>query len=221
MSQQRGFFISLEGTEGCGKSTQASRLVARLEGEGYDVRALREPGGTPLGEEIRHTLKHSDAGRGMTPEAELLLMNAARAQLVREIIRPALEAGEVVVCDRFLDSTVAYQGWGRGLDLDRVRAVLEVAVGGTKPDLTLLFEADGETTERRRWMREQAAGVVGDRFEREGAAFFARVAEGFRAIAMSEVGRVVVVDARPGVEEVAAAVWREVMGRMAGVPRRV
>src|SRR5262245_49710221 len=107
---------------------------------GRTVRVLREPGGTPIGEEIRHTLKHSEANRNMTSEAELLLMNASRAQLVREVIRPALDAGETVLCDRFYDSTVAYQGYGRQLDLERVRAVIDFAVGATRPDLTLLLD---------------------------------------------------------------------------------
>lgn len=212
----RGLFVSLEGTEGCGKSTQSALLVRRLEEQGLRVRALREPGGTPLGEEIRHTLKHSPAGHGMTPEAELLLMNAARAQLVREVIRPALEAGEVVVCDRFLDSTVAYQGWGRGLDLQRVREVLGFAVGETVPDLTLLFEVPAELANLRRRAREAGARGApgGDRFEREDTAFFERVAAGFRAIAAAEPARVVVLDASAGVEVVAERVWLEVAAKL-------
>src|SRR6476661_1506609 len=111
-------FITFEGTEGSGKSTQIALLEQRLLGTGRDVVKLREPGGTPIGEEIRHTLKHSEINTGMKPETELLLMNAARAQLVREIIRPALNAGKVVLCDRFYDSTIAYQGHGRGLDIN-------------------------------------------------------------------------------------------------------
>src|SRR5580693_5870715 len=125
----KGLFITFEGTEGCGKSTQVTLLADRLRALGHRVRTLREPGGTPIGEEIRHTLKHSLANAAMTAEAELLLMNASRAQLVREVIRPALAAGEVVVCDRFYDSTTAYQGHGRELDLDKVKAVIDFAVG--------------------------------------------------------------------------------------------
>ena len=112
----KGPFISFEGTEGSGKSTQIALLAGRLRKMGRSVRILREPGGTPIGEEIRHTLKHSTVNAAMTAETELLLMNASRAQLVREIIRPALSAGEVVLCDRYYDSTIAYQGFGRGLD---------------------------------------------------------------------------------------------------------
>jgi dTMP kinase len=135
----KGLFITFEGTEGCGKSTQVKLLTERLRALGHPVRTLREPGGTPIGEEIRHTLKHSKNNEAMTAEAELLLMNASRAQLVREIIQPALAAGEMVLCDRFYDSTTAYQGFGRGLDLEKVRAIIGFAVGKTKPDLTLLL----------------------------------------------------------------------------------
>src|SRR5512138_3250386 len=113
----KGCFITFEGTEGCGKSTQIKLLAEHQKALGHRVRLLREPGGTPIGEEIRHTLKHSQNNHAMTAEAELLLMNASRAQLVREIIRPALERGEVVLCDRFYDSTTAYQGYGRRLPL--------------------------------------------------------------------------------------------------------
>src|SRR5438105_3752716 len=117
----KGLFITFEGTEGSGKSTQISLLASRLRSLGHRVREIREPGGTPIGEEIRHTLKHSADNEAMTAEAELLLMNASRAQLVREIIRPALAAGEVVLSDRFYDSTTAYQGYGRGLHLKAVK----------------------------------------------------------------------------------------------------
>src|SRR5688572_6421734 len=135
-----GCFITFEGTEGGGKSTQINLLAARLRERGLTVRTLREPGGTPIGEEIRHTLQHSAQNQAMTAEAELLLMNASRAQLVREVIRPALRAGEIVLCDRFYDSTTAYQGFGRGLDLERVKAIIDFAVGDTRPDLTLLLD---------------------------------------------------------------------------------
>src|SRR5678816_3975862 len=125
----KGLFITFEGTEGGGKSTQIRILAERLRQGNLAVRVLREPGGTPIGEEIRHTLKHSEVNHGMTPEAELLLMNASRAQLVREIIRPALSVGEIVLCDRFYDSTTAYQGYGRELDLAKVQQIIDFAVG--------------------------------------------------------------------------------------------
>src|ERR1039458_8361712 len=120
----KGVFISFEGSEGCGKSTQIELLARHLRAIGHRVRTLREPGGTLIGEEIRHTLKHSKNNHAMTPEAELLLMNASRAQLVREVIRPALAAREAVLCDRFYDSTTAYQGYGRQLDLRMVRSII-------------------------------------------------------------------------------------------------
>src|SRR5437867_10633919 len=124
-----GLLITFEGTEGSGKTTQISLLAEHLRSMGYTVRTTLEPGGTPIGEEIRHTLKHSAANQAMTPEAELLLMNASRAQLVREVIRPALAAGDIVVSDRFYDSTTAYQGYGRKLDLNIVKSVIVFAVG--------------------------------------------------------------------------------------------
>src|SRR6266545_6899828 len=150
----QGLFITFEGTEGSGKSTHLPLLAERLRASGRTVRILREPGGTPIGEEIRHTLQHSQRNQAMTAEAELLLMNASRAQLVREVIRPALAAGEIVLCDRFYDSTVAYQGYGRGLDLSNVRSVIEFAVGHTRPQLTLLLQVPLEVSEARRHSRQ-------------------------------------------------------------------
>ncbi|MGI8964615.1 MAG: dTMP kinase, partial [Limisphaerales bacterium] len=149
-----GIFISFEGTEGSGKSTQIILLAERVRSLGRTVRALREPGGTAIGEEIRHTLQHSHANHAMTAEAELLLMNASRAQLVREIIRPALAANEVVLCDRFYDSTTAYQGYGRQLNLEQVAAVIDFAVGPTRPDLTLLLNVPVQISEARRHLRQ-------------------------------------------------------------------
>src|SRR6266851_2072546 len=134
-----GIFITFEGTEGSGKSTQIQLLAERLRKLSRVVQVLREPGGTPIGEEIRHTLQHSAQNQAMSPETELLLMNASRAQLVREVIRPALAAGEVVLSDRFYDSTTAYQGHGRGLSLQAVKAIVDFAVGEARPDLTLLL----------------------------------------------------------------------------------
>jgi len=213
----RGLFITFEGTEGGGKSTQIARLAGRLSGLGYAVRALREPGGTAIGEEIRHTLKHSHANAAMTPEAELLLMNASRAQLVREVIRPALAAGEIVLCDRFYDSTTAYQGYGRQLDLAAVKAIIDFAVGDTRPHLTLLLHVPLEISEQRRSAR-QAAAPERDRFEEAGRAFFERVARGFEAIAAAEPGRFVWIDATQPVEAVAEAVWRAVAPRLPAAP---
>lgn len=206
----KGVFITFEGTEGSGKTTQISLLAERLRAMGYRVRTLREPGGTPVGEEIRHTLKHSPANHAMTPEAELLLMNASRAQLVREVIRPALAAGEIVLCDRFYDSTTAYQGHGRQLDLQMVRNIIDVAVGDTRPNLTLLFVVPHEVSETRRAARQPTLPLPfkRDRFEEADQGFFARVAQGYRAIAAAEPQRVRQFDATGDVAAIEAAIWQ-------------
>lgn len=202
-----GFFVTFEGTEGGGKSTQITLLAERLRQTGRKVQVLREPGGTAIGEEIRHTLKHSHQNHGMTPETELLLINASRAQLVRELIRPALEAGEIVLCDRFYDSTVAYQGYGRELDLEFVRSVIAFAVGPTRPNLTILLRVPIKISEWRRQARGQNNGMTRDRFEEADRAFFLRVEQGFDAIAAEEPERVRVVDATGTIESVHSAVW--------------
>ena len=213
----KGFFITFEGTEGCGKSTQIALLGERIRGVGRTCRELREPGGTTIGEEIRHTLKHSAQNHSMTAEAELLLMNASRAQLVREIVRPALQAGEVVLCDRFYDSTTAYQGHGRGLDLSFVRAVIDFAVAEVRPDLTLLLTIPVEVSEARRRTRLDSGGPRRDRFEESDQDFFLRVERGYLAIAAAEPGRVRVIDGTQSVDAVSAAIWEEVSSH---VPRR-
>jgi dTMP kinase len=206
----KSLFITFEGTEGCGKSTQIKLLAERLQGIGHRVRTLREPGGTPIGEEIRHTLKHSQHNQAMTAEAELLLMNASRAQLVREVIRPALAAGEIVVCDRFYDSTTAYQGHGRELDFEKVKAVIEFAVGETRPDLTLFLHVSAEISAERLRSRQSALPVVRDRFEEADRKFFERVAHGFSVIATNEPQRVKVINGAQPVETVSAAIWEHV-----------
>lgn len=211
-----GIFITFEGTEGGGKSTQIKLLAERLRALGCTVCVLREPGGTAIGEEIRHTLKHSECNHAMTPEAELLLMNASRAQLVREVIRPALAAGEVVLCDRFYDSTTAYQGHGRQLNLEMVGTVVEFAVGTTRPALTLLLKVPVAVSEARRQSRASAkADVMGqppirDRMEEADRGFFERVERGYDAIASAEPARVKIVDATVEVSQVAAAIWERV-----------
>jgi dTMP kinase len=206
----KGLFITFEGTEGSGKSTQIPLLAERLRLLGHHVRTLREPGGTPIGEEIRHTLKHSKANEAMTPEAELLLMNASRAQLVREVIRPALAAGEIVLSDRFYDSTTAYQGYGRQLDLAMVRSIIDAAVGDTRPDLTLLFVLPYDIAEERRLVRQPSLpmAIQRDRIEEAGRSFFERAAKGYQAIAAAEPQRVRTVDANGTVKEISARIWR-------------
>lgn len=204
-----GRFITFEGGEACGKSTQIQRLAARLRDAGHAVRTLREPGGTPLGEKLRHLLKHDPDGRGMAPETELLLMNASRAELVRQVVRPALAAGEIVLCDRFYDSTTAYQAHGRGLPAAAVRAVIDFAVGDTRPDLTLLLSVPRPEALRRLARRPLPEGAD-DRFEAEHEAFFARVEEGYRQLAAAEPDRVAVIGAGGDEAAVAAAVWERV-----------
>ena len=221
----KSLFITFEGTEGGGKSTQIGLLAERLRGHGRAVRVLREPGGTLIGEEIRHTLKHSANNAAMTAEAELLLMNASRAQLVREVVRPALAAGEIVLCDRFYDSTTAYQGYGRQLDLPTVKQVIDFAVGDTRPDVTLLLHVPLEVSEARRQSRQAQLQLLKvpplaadhaklpfdeplrDRMEEADRAFFERVAQGFEAIAAAEPARVRWIDATQTVPLVQAAVW--------------
>jgi dTMP kinase len=200
-------FISFEGTEGCGKSTQVELLAQLLRALGHRVRTLREPGGTPIGEEIRHTLKHSHQNHAMTAETELLLMNASRAQLVREVIRPALAAGEIVVCDRFYDSTTAYQGYGRQLELEKVKNVIEFAVGETKPNLTLLLHVPAEISSERLRSRQETLPFVRDRIEEADRKFFERVAHGFGVIAATEPQRVKFINGAQPVESVCAAIW--------------
>ena len=202
-----GCFITFEGTEGCGKSTHIKKLARRLEAEGHTVRTLREPGGTESGESIRQLLKHGP--EELTAEAELLLMNASRAQLVREVIRPAIAAGEIVLCDRFYDSTTVYQGTGRGLDAAQVQAVIDFAVGDTRPDLTLLLQIPLKTSEERRARRSET-----DRFEQADRTFFERIEDGYTALAAAEPDRIRVIEADQPLDTVAATIWRIVNDRL-------
>jgi len=208
----KGLFITFEGNEGSGKSTQIALLSARLEKMGHRIRTLREPGGTAIGEEIRHTLKHSPNNHAMTAEAELLLMNASRAQLVREIIRPALESGETVLCDRFYDSTVAYQGYGRQLDLKFIESLTEFAVGHTRPDLTLLLLVPEPISQQRRAARSANQPMVRDRLEEADHEFFARVAHGYEAILRAEPNRVRSINATRTAKHVETEIWQAVQG---------
>jgi dTMP kinase len=215
----KGRFITFEGSEGCGKSTQVRLLAERLTALGHRVRTLREPGGTPIGEEIRHTLKHSHNNAAMTAEAELLLMNASRAQIVREVIRPALAAGEIILCDRFYDSTTAYQGYGRQLDLEKVKAIIEFAVGETKPDLTLFLHVPAEVSAERLRSRQTNLPFVRDRIEEADRKFFERVAHGFGVIAAKEPQRVKFINGAQPVEAVCAAIWEHVQPALPKVGR--
>ena len=212
MADSRGKFVSFEGNEGCGKSTQIALLADRLRTAGRDVIALREPGGTGLGEALRDILKTPKEGVEIDPVSELLLMNASRAQLVRQVIEPELARGSIVLVDRLFDSTVAYQGYGRGLDLALVRKTIEVAVGVTIPDLTLLLKVPLHVSESRRASRAQTSGPERDRFEEAERAFFERIERGYDAIADESSGRVKVIGATRDIDAVHRAIWSEVSG---------
>lgn len=206
-----GLFITFEGIDRSGKTTQAGRLAERLRAEGRSVVFTLEPGGTGLGRRVRSLLLERRSE--VDPSAEMLLFAADRAQHVNTVIRPAVSQGKVVVSDRFFDSTVVYQGYGRGLDLDRIQAVQEVATGGLRPDLTVWIDVDLETVKQRR-IPEGA-----DRFEAAGDAFFERVRSGYRRIWQAEPERVLRVDGRRPVEDVARRIHREVRERLAGAVR--
>jgi dTMP kinase len=203
-----GFLLTLEGGEGSGKSTLAKELARRLEAEGRKVVLTEEPGGTPLGEQFWRYLRDPDSPP-LTPLAELFLFEAARAQHVETVIRPALAGGAVVICDRFGDSSVAYQGFGRELGRELVEQLNVAATGGLKPDLTLLLDLPPETGLARARSLEQGDGAtkVQDAIGAETLAFHQRVREGFLQIARDEPGRVVVTDATAVVADVAATAW--------------
>lgn len=194
-----GRFITVEGIDGCGKSTQARLLAEDLERAGYDVLALREPGGVAISEKIRALLL-DPAHAEMSATCELLLYEAARAQLVHEVVAPALAGGRIVVCDRFYDSTTAYQGYAGGVPLDAVTRANELAVGACAPDLTLVFDIDPALAAERTVSRAQ------DRMEAKGIAYQQRVAEGFRAIASAEPERVKRIDAARDIDTIHADV---------------
>jgi dTMP kinase len=208
-NSSRGFFLSFEGSEGCGKSTQIQLLRERLEAAGERVTVLREPGGTAVGEEIRHLLQHAKAGEGMTPEAELLLFAASRAQIVREKIRPLLADGVFVILDRFLDSTTVYQGIARGLPLESVRAINAFATGGTLPELTVLLDMDPATA----YQRIHATGRELDRMESQPLAFFEKVRQGYLSLAESDSTRIKLVDAARSPENIHADIWSLIQSR--------
>ena len=195
---RRGKFITFEGLDGTGKSTQLRKLAAALRATGHKVVETREPGGTATGEKIRKVLLDSGTA-GLAPNAEMALMFASRAQHIAEVIEPALAAGIVVLCDRFTDSTEAYQGSGRRLGSDAVRELHRVLCGNLQPDLTLLLDSNAHASvsrARRRNSKSAGRGHDENRFEQETRAFFARVREGYLSIAKREPGRVVLVDAR-------------------------
>ena len=205
-----GLFISFEGSEGCGKSTQIQRLAARLTALGKSVLLTREPGGTDIGEHLRELLQHSQAGHAMCAETELLLFTASRAQLVREKIAPALAAGSIVLADRFLDSTTVYQGVARRLDPAQVRAINRFAVGDCLPDLTFILDLDPATARARLTSR---AGTP-DRMESQPAAFFDAVRAGYLALAQEKDPRFHLLDAARSADELETEIWQHTAPRI-------
>ena len=212
----RGIFISFEGSEGCGKSTQIQLLAEQLTARGLRVQTTREPGGTSVGEEIRHLLQFAKEGRAMKPEAELLLFAASRAQLVREVIEPALEGGVIVVTDRFFDSTTVYQGVARKLEAESVRFLNEFAAGSCRPDLTLVLDLELAAA-RRRMLRRPRPVSGPDRMESQPPEFYEAVRAGYLELAKSEPERVRIVDAAPPVAEVQHAIWQILEEKFHGV----
>jgi len=210
----RGCFITLEGIEGSGKTTQAAVLAGALRSRGNQVMVTREPGGTRAGELIRAIFLDSSISLEVT--AELLLVLADRAQHVRAKLRPALETGQMVISDRYSDSTIAYQGYGRGLDLKLVRDLNRLASDGITPDLTIVLDCAPETGLERSKARAGDAVRTRDRFEREQIEFHRRVCDGFRAITRDEPSRVALIDSSLETGEVSAAILRLVLDRFFG-----
>lgn len=194
---KKGLFITFEGADGCGKTTQLKLLAEYLEAQGEEVIITREPGSKGLGVKLREILLNYDGE--VAPECESFLFLADRAQHIATLVKPSVNAGKIILCDRHTDSTVAYQGYGRGLDLDRINYLNNIAVDGIKPDLTFVFDVDIETSMQR-------VGAEKDRMEAGGDEFFNRVRNGYLEIAKQEPERVKVIDASRSIEEVFADV---------------
>ncbi len=203
MTTAAGRFLTIEGIEGVGKSTQVARLSEALKSRGIDHLVTREPGGTPLAERIRDIVLNA-RDEPLPPVAELLLMFAARAAHLSNLIEPNLRAGRWVVCDRFIDATYAYQGGGRGLSADGIRQLETMVLGARKPDLTVLLDAP--VAEALGRARERNAGAAADRFESERAEFFERVRGAYRSRAAAEPVRIAVIDAARPADQVAASI---------------
>ena len=202
----KGLFITFEGPDGSGKTTQMRRLVERLQAKGESVVVTREPGGTPIGDRIRELLLSPDH-KEMEDQTEVLLYAASRAQHVREVIVPALEAGNIVVCDRFVDASIAYQGYGLGLKPGTVADINRFATGGLQPDRTYLLDVPVSVSRERLLLRAGAAGGTAlDRIEQKESAYHERVREGFLLIASNEPQRVLRIDADQGVDDIAAII---------------
>jgi dTMP kinase len=212
-SQPTGKLISFEGSEGSGKSTQIARLAAHLQKTHREVLSTREPGGTEIGEQIRNIIVHNSKGDEMSAETELLLFTAARAQLVREIIAPALGRGAIVLCDRFLDSSTVYQGIGRNLAMDPVNQINRFAVGNVMPDVTIVLDVPTKVSLSR---LKQRASDLPDRMERENVDFYEKVRTGYLLLAKGMPERFIVVDGTKSEDVVAKRIWTEVQARLKG-----
>jgi len=201
-------FITFEGSEGCGKSTQVQRLAARLERSDVPHLVTREPGGTPIGETIRELLQFASHNSGMTPETELLLFEASRSQLVREVVKPALERGMCVIADRFFDSTTVYQGVARKLDREMVERLNSFAVGDCIPNVTFVLDIDAASAKLRMQKPRRP-----DRMEQEPDEFYERVREAYRELAVREPNRVVLIDGSRNADEVENEIWTTLRSR--------
>jgi dTMP kinase len=211
-SKTTGKLISFEGSEGSGKSTQIARLAGHLQKIGREVVATREPGGTEIGEQIRNIIVHNSKGDEMCPETELLLFTAARAQLVREVIAPALSRGAIVLSDRFLDSSTVYQGIARNLAPGPVNEINRFAVGPVMPHLTIVIDVPTEVSLAR--IRQRASDLP-DRMERENISFYTKVREGYLLLAQQWPERVIVVDGTLNLDALDKKIWTEVQKRLA------
>ncbi|MCB1104710.1 MAG: dTMP kinase [Opitutaceae bacterium] len=210
-SKPAGRLISFEGSEGSGKSTQISLLAAHLQKLGKEVITTREPGGTEIGEQIRNIIVHNSKGDEMCPETELLLFTAARAQVVREVIVPALIAGKFVLSDRYLDSSTVYQGIARNLAADPVAQINRFAVGNVMPDITVIIDVPTEVSIAR---LKQRVTDLPDRMERENIDFYNKVREGYLLLAKNMTDRVILVDGTKPIAQVAKAIWEHVQLRL-------
>ena len=209
-----GAFITFEGIEGAGKTTQIEDLARRLRALGQSVVMLREPGGTPLGEEIRALFARKPGGQEIAPEAEALLVNAGRAQLIHQVVQPALDRGAIVLCDRHTDSTIAYQSYGRGLPLAHVRELNAWTVGNLAPDRTYYLKISLTTSGGRRLTREKETGTSPDRMELENRDFFERVLRGFDELAAEDPERIATIDAERRQDEVGELIWADLLSRL-------
>jgi len=205
MSTRTGLFITFEGGEGCGKSTQAKILYRKMQEANISCILTQEPGGTPLGNEVRDLLK-TKRPLNIYPKTELLLFAACRAQIVTEVIQPSLDSGKTVICDRFADSTTVYQGYGRGLDLNLIQSINDLATHGLKPDLTILLDMRPQISIQRKSNR------MNDRFDTEDMLFHQKVREGYLELAKQEPSRWFIIDGKEPVDTISLLIWQKVNG---------